>query len=89
MLTLIEIKKFEIKTKKDVKKFFEYLINDLRVNFHPDDSFRDTVEIETDNRVFDDEAADYLDDKMTECFSVADEEIYDIGCKVLDAFMSK
>lgn len=89
MLTLKDIKKIEIKTKTDVKKFFEYLVNDLRVNFHPDDSFRDIVEYKTYGRFFDDEAADYLDKKMDACFFLVGEEIYNIGCEVFDAFMAK
>ena len=39
--------KSHIKTVEDVNKFFDYLLEERRVNFHPDTPFEDYINVET------------------------------------------
>lgn len=83
MISINELKKFDIKTKKDVKAFAEYVINELKCAFHPDDSFADLVKLDTGEQVFDDDAITYLDELNNKCFDVCGDKYYDISCNVL------
>lgn len=75
-----------IETVRDVKKFFQYLMEELRVNFHPDDDFESYVDMETSEPSFTPEECKKYNDAMQKCFEVCEAEgvdIYSIGIEVL------
>lgn len=78
-----------IKSVEDVKAFFNYLANDRKVNFHPDNSFDEYINVSTGKQTFSDEECQLFDRLMEECFDVCskkgDEDlIYDLGTDILN-----
>lgn len=78
-----------IKSIEDVKTFFNYLVNERRVNFHPDNSFEEYVDLATGKKTFSDEECKLFDDLMREAFNICtsngDEDlIYDLGTDILN-----
>lgn len=86
MIKRNELKEFNIETRNDVVAFASYVIEELKCNYHPDDSFADLVDLETDEQTFDDEAAAYLDSVNDRCFEIVGDKYYKICSKVLDKY---
>lgn len=86
----MEVTKYDsassIKSVEDVETFFNYLVKDLRLNFHPDDSFDNYINIETNEPSFKVEECALYDRLMDESFAVCEREgadIYGIGLPML------
>lgn len=65
----------------DVKDFFNHLVNERRVNFHPDDRFEDYVSCDDGSNTFSEESVVY-NRLMDESFDVCEKygaDIYAIG----------
>ena len=80
--------KSHIKTVEDVNKFFDYLLEERRVNFHPDTPFEDYINVETKEPSFTQEEVRVFNRLMEESFDVCEAEgvdIYEIGCEKLFA----
>lgn len=78
-----------IESIEDVKTFFYYLVNDRKINFHPDNSFDEYVNTVTDKQTFSDEECRLFDRLMEECFNVCSKNggedlIYDLGTDILN-----
>lgn len=70
----------------DVVKFFSTLIED-GINFHPDNSFKEYIDLEK-QPLFNDEQAEILGNLMDECFKVCDNagvNIYEIAFDLMQA----
>lgn len=66
----------------DVVSFFEYLLFERRLSFHPDDDFADYINIETKEPSFTPSEVELFNRLMDEAFSVCNNagvEIYTIG----------
>lgn len=69
---------------KDVEAFFQHLVLDRKVNFHPDDMFENYVSCEGGINTFTLEECANYNRLMDECFKVCEKEgkdIYEIGIK--------
>ena len=76
----------EIKTVKDVKQYFSYLVNKRKLNFHPDTDFSEYVSCKTGKSTFKDEEISHFNDLMENSFRICALEkvdIYEIGLKIL------
>ena len=73
----------KITTLEDVEQFVKYIYEELGVNFHPDDDFKNYVSCETGERTMDDEKAELYNRLMDETFDVCGEEVYEIGSDLL------
>lgn len=74
-----------MKTVEDVKSFFHELIDQYRLNFHPDTPFEDFD-------IFSKEQAKALNKKMDTAFKICEKEkadIYGIGLKIHRAELAK
>lgn len=74
-----------------VKAFASYLVNDLSVNFHPDNDFTEYVCYETGERTFSDEEAAIGNRLMDECFEVCEKggvDIYELLLPILLNYIS-
>lgn len=67
-----------IKTSAQAKDFFRLLWFDLGLDFNPDDDFEGYG-------VFDQAAADMLNQRMDECFEVLGAGIYDVAINVMSS----
>ena len=71
-----------IKSVEDVKAFFHHLVDERKVNFHPDDDFADYVSYEEKTPTFTKEEVEVYNRLMEESFNVCNNsnvDIYDIG----------
>jgi len=77
-----------INSEEKVKKYLEFVINVLNINYHPDDPFEDYC---VDEKIIDsqgisikiDIATTYFMDLLTNvCFAIADNKVYDWGFEV-------
>ena len=76
----------EITSISDVEYFFNYLINEESLNFHPDEDFRNYIHLDTDLPSYVPEEADHRNKLMEACFKVCNKEnadIYQIGIEML------
>ena len=70
----------------DVRFFFHHLVEERKVNFHPDDDFADYVSLKDHTPTFSDEEVVIYNRLMDESFDVCDKsntDIYEIGIKFL------
>lgn len=70
----------------DVERFFEHIVKDRCVNFHPDNDFEDYINRETCDACFTDEEIPLYNRLMEESFVVCENngsDIYEIGLKAL------
>ena len=70
----------------DVKMFFNHLIDERKVNFHPDEDFANYICIADKTPTFTKEEVDIYNRLMDESFDVCDEakvDIYEIGIEYL------
>lgn len=75
-----------ITTVKEVETFFDFLMEDRKVNFHPDTPFEDYICVETKEPSFTQEEVKLYNRLMDESFAVCEAEgvdIYGIGCEKL------
>ncbi|WP_066834994.1 hypothetical protein [Rufibacter ruber] len=77
----MKLKDFTINSKQDVVDFFIYVMRDLKVNFHPDDTFHSTINADTKEDTFTPEEADHLDAIVNECWTYCQANNLDI-CNV-------
>ena len=66
----------------DVVKFFEYLLYEKNLLFHPDDDFSDYAQNEESANTINSDEAEIFNQLMDQCFAVCEEqsmEIYRIG----------
>ena len=75
-----------IKSAEDVKAFFHHLVNERKLNFHPDDDFADYVSYDEKTPSFTKEEVEVYNRLMEESFNVCDAagiDIYEIGLQEL------
>lgn len=80
MLTL------EINTAKDVENFFNYLLVDRNIAFHPDDDFSEYIHFESRMPIFSKKESTQYNKIMKKCFKICKREkvdIYSIGLRLL------
>ncbi|MBF8964295.1 hypothetical protein I0P70_13655 [Pontibacter sp. FD36] len=80
----MEIRDITINSREDISAFFHYLITDLNLNFHPDNSFYDYVNPDG-TTTFTEEQTDHFEAILEGCFvycHVEGEDIYEIGLEV-------
>jgi len=75
-----------IKSVRDVRAFFSYMINDLAVSLHADTPFSEYVNTETGEQTFSSEESKLYDRLMQEAFEVCGRNggerlIYDLGVR--------
>lgn len=77
---------------KDVEAFFHHIVYDRKVNFHPDDSFEDYIDILTKEASFTSDECNIYNRLMDEAFEVCECEgvdIYEIGINELNSLVTK
>ena len=70
----------------DVRMFFHHLVEERKVNFHPDDDFANYVSLKDHTPTFSDEEVVIYNRLMDESFDVCDKsniDIYEIGIEFL------
>jgi len=67
----------KIETTKDVVAFTKQLIKE-GVNFHPDDDFKNYINLETDEPTYSNEEAKFRNEMMNQCFAVCEKKGVDI-----------
>ena len=72
-----------ITTVEEVENFFNHVVNELGINFHPDDDFKNYICYKTGERTMDDEQAGLYNRLMDESFDVCGEDVYEIGSDLL------
>ena len=80
-----------ITTTAEVHRFFDHLIHELRLNFHPDNRFEDYVTATAEARFTPAECKTH-NRLMDECFAVCEKEgtdIYEIGYEKLYALIKE
>jgi hypothetical protein len=76
-----------ITTVEDVRTFFRYLLDDLSVSFHPEDTFHGFVNMETGEPSFTDAEADLLDERMDQArIACGDLDVCAVACEVFEAW---
>lgn len=78
----------QVNTLTDVRKFFEE-ITDSSIAFHPDESFHNYVNLDTDERTFSKTEADRLDRILVKSFIICtdkNKDIYDLCLSVLEEY---
>ena len=82
-----------LQTKQDVHRFFQHLLEDRDLNFHPDTPFEDYVELKSDKPSFTPEEVAAYNQRMDEAFkicgAVSDDEIYQIAIEEFNNFQKK
>ena len=71
-----------INSVKEVEKFFQYLVEERKLNFHPDEDFMNYVSYSSEERTFADEECQLYYRLMDVCFEVckkAEVDIYEVG----------
>jgi len=77
-----------IHTISDVETFFSYLLHEESLNFHPDEDFKNYINLETALPSYSPEEAELRNSIMICCFEICENEgveIYDIGLQLLFA----
>lgn len=75
-------KNSHIKSVEDVKTFFHHLVDERKVNFHPDDDFADYICYKDNTPTFTEEEVRKYNRLMDESFDVCEKtgvDIYGIG----------
>ena len=79
-----------ITTVADVKAFFHHLVDECKVNFHPDDDFANYISIKEGTPTFTEEEVTVYNRLMEESFDVcekADVDIYKLSLEELQTVM--
>lgn len=77
-----------ITTIEDVKLFAQYLVNELHLNFHPDDDFACYVNYDTKQPTFTPEEAAKYNALMNECFDICEKANVDVY-EVMGEYLQK
>lgn len=75
----------QIHTTGDVSAYFNYLLHERKVNFHPDEAFEDYIDLDTKAPSFTAQECRLFNRLMNESFSVCEREgvdIYDMATGV-------
>ncbi len=75
-----------IQSISDVEHFFKYLIDKEDLNLHPDEDFKNYINLETDLPSYSLEEAEFRNKLMEACFEICEKEevdIYHIGLQIL------
>lgn len=75
-----------IRSVEDVKAFFHYLVDERKVNFHPDDDFADYICNDDKTPSFTKEEVMMYNRLMEESFDVCEKtnvDVYEIGFAIL------
>ena len=83
---MIYTEESHITSVEEVTQFFKFLIEEKRLNFHPDDDFAEYVYNETQEPFFNEAEVKLYNRLMDECFAVCAESnysIYEIGLEIL------
>ena len=75
-----------ISTVEQVQEFTRYLVEDLKVNIHPDNDFAEYIELNTGKQSFNAEEIIKGNSLMEECFKVCEVNsisIYDLMSNIL------
>lgn len=78
--------KSHINTEADVKAFFHHLVDERKVNFHPDDDFADYISVKEGTPTFTEEEVAVYNRLMEESFGVCEAagvDIYELGLEEL------
>jgi len=75
----------KIKTEKDVRDFFKYLLIVDRTSFHPDDNFKEYVRRDN-SPAFTATQAAARNRLMDEAWQVVGQRVYDIGIELMDTY---
>lgn len=81
-----------IKSVEDVKTFFHHLVDERKVNFHPDDMFEDYVSCEGGINTFTLEECALYNRLMDESFKMCKDvgvDIYGIGLAEVQSFITR
>lgn len=79
-----------IKSVEDVKAFFNHLVDERKLNFHPDDDFADYISYEDKTPSFTKEEVSVYNRLMEESFDVCNNynmDIYEIGFDELSQWL--
>lgn len=82
--------KSHITSVADVKAFFHHLVDERKVNFHPDDDFADYISLDDQTPTFSDDEVILYNRLMEESFDiceVAGVDIYNLGIQQLQTVM--
>ena len=77
---------------REVEVFFDYLLLELKVNFHPDDKFENYIDIKTNDPSFTATECILFNRLMDESFALCEKEgadIYEIGTDKLFALLNE
>ena len=79
-----------ITTVADVKAFFHHLVDERKVNFHPDDDFADYISVKEGTPTFTKEEVAVYNRLMEESFDVCEAagvDIYELGLEELQTVL--
>lgn len=85
-------KESHIKSVKDVETFFHHIVFEMKINFRPDDSFEDYLDIHTKEASFSSDECNIYNRLMDEAFEVCERDrvdIYEIGMNELNSLVTK
>ncbi len=74
----------------DVKAFFHHLVDERKVNFHPDDDFADYISVKDGTPTFTEEEVAVYNRLMEESFDVCEAagvDIYELGLEELETVL--
>lgn len=80
-------KESHITTMADVKAFFHHLVDERKVNFHPDDDFADYISLDDQMPTFTDDEVILYNHLMEESFNVCEAagvDIYELSLQELE-----
>ena len=84
--------KSHITTIREVESFFDHLVFERKVNFHPDDAFADYINVETGEPTFSSVEISIYDRLMNESFEICEKnnvDIYEIGFRKLSEAITR
>lgn len=87
---MIMNKESHITTVADVKAFFHHLVDERKLNFHPDDDFASYVSFDDKKPLFSDEEVTMYNRLMEESFDTckaAGVDIYELGLQELQTIL--
>lgn len=79
--------KSHITSVADVKAFFHHLVDERKVNFHPDDDFADHISLDDQTPTFTDDEVILYNRLMEESFDACEAagvDIYELGLQELE-----
>ena len=82
--------KTHITSVADVKAFFHHLVDERKLNFHPDDDFADYISLDDQTPTFTDDEVILYNRLMEESFDVCEAagvDIYELGLQELETVL--